>query len=75
VELVAALAPGRDEAGPFEDVQVLGDGLTGGAETVLHREAGAQLEQRLPVAIGQLVEDGAPRRVGERSVDIRHAGV
>ena len=72
VELVAACAAGGDQAGGLEDVEVLGDGLAGGAEVVLHGEARAELEEGLAIAVGQLVEDGAPRGVGERVVDVWH---
>jgi hypothetical protein len=39
---------------------------------MLHREPAAQLEQCLPVAIGELVEDVPPRGVGQRLEDITH---
>ena len=72
VELVAALAAGVEEAGGFEDVEVLGDGLAGGGQTVFHDEAGAELEEGLAVAVEELVEDGAPGGVGERVEDVGH---
>ena len=43
------------------------------AEAVLHGEAGADLEQRLPVALAQFVEDRPPCRVGERLEDVTHS--
>src|SRR6266542_2477770 len=72
VELVAAFTARGDEAGELEDGEVLGDGLAGGGEVMLHGEAGAELEEGLAIAVGQLVEDGAPRGVGERIEQVRH---
>jgi hypothetical protein len=56
VVLVATSSFGGDESGFFEDREVLGDGLAGGAESVLHGQAGADLEQRLAVAVDELVD-------------------
>jgi hypothetical protein len=33
---------------------------------------GAQLEQRLPVPLAELVEDRPPRRIGERPIRVAH---
>jgi hypothetical protein len=52
VELAAAFAAGGDQAGGLQDVEVLGDGLAGGGELVLHGEPGADLEQGLVVMLG-----------------------
>jgi hypothetical protein len=69
---VAALAAPDDEAGVLEDVEVLGDGLTARAHAVPGDQPGAQLEQRLAVPVLQLVEDGAPGRVGEGLEHVAH---
>ncbi len=63
VMLVATSSLGSDESGRFEDEQVLGDGLAGGAESVLHGQSGADLEQRLVVPLQEFVEDGSTCRV------------
>jgi hypothetical protein len=39
---------------------------------VLHRQPGAELEQRLAVALDELVEDRPPRRVGECLEHVTH---
>ncbi|MFN8050490.1 MAG: hypothetical protein U0Q22_03550 [Acidimicrobiales bacterium] len=73
MELVATVASGRHEAGLLEHVEVLGDGLPRGGELVLGREAGAELEERLAVAVDELVQYGAPSRVGEGLEHVSHA--
>jgi hypothetical protein len=65
VEFVAPASLRVDQAGPLEHVEVLGDRLAGRGESVLHREPGAELEQRLRLALDELVED-CPR-VGSAS--------
>ena len=40
---------------------------------MLHDQAGADLEEGLTVAIGQLVQDRAPGRIRERLEDVAHA--
>jgi hypothetical protein len=66
VELVAPRALGSDEAGTLEDVEMLGDRLPAGADAVFRRQAPTELEERLAVAIGQLVENRASGPVGQR---------
>ena len=56
-------------------VEVLGDCLAGGREAMLHREPAAQLEQRLPVAVAEFVEDVPPCGVGQRLEDITHGSM
>jgi hypothetical protein len=72
MELVSARALGPDESGRFEDVEVLGDGLSGGAHAVPGDEAIADLEQGLAVAIGQLVQNRAPGSVRQRLEQVTH---
>ena len=72
VERVAALAARGYEPSVLQLLEVLGDCLAAGCEAMLHREPAAQLEQCLPVAIGELVEDVPPRGVGQRLEDITH---
>src|SRR5437660_11209276 len=62
MELVPALPHGCDQAGRLENVEVLRNSLPGGADLVLHCQTCAQLEERLVVALRQLVKDGAPDR-------------
>src|SRR5918998_165910 len=66
VELVAALAPDADEAGLLQDVEVLRDRLPRRSDAVLRQQPAAELEQRLAVALFQLVEDRPPRRIRKR---------
>ena len=59
VELVPALAPGLDQTRSLENVEVLRDRLPRRAEPVLGRQTRADLKERLPVPVGQLIEDRA----------------
>ena len=68
--LVATPSFRCDESGVFEDRQMLGDCLAGGAESMLHGQAGADLEQRLAVPVDELVKDGSTCRVVERLVQL-----
>ena len=65
MELVPALPPGADEACVLEHLEVLRDGLPGGAETVFHCQSAADLKQGLPVSLDELIQDRPPRRIGE----------
>src|SRR5690606_28540735 len=73
VELVAPLATGADEPRGLEDLEVLGDRLPGRGELVARGEAGADLEERLAVAVHELVEDRATGRDRARHEHVRHA--
>src|SRR5690606_39842481 len=73
VELVAPRATGADEPRGLEDLEVLGDRLPGRGELVTRGEAGADLEERLAVAVHELVEDRATGRVREGLEHVRHA--
>src|SRR5215218_5519430 len=75
VELVPALPPGPHQPRRLQDVEVLGDRLPRRAQPVLGREPGAELEQRLPVPLAELVEDRPPGRVGERPVHVAYGPV
>ena len=72
VELVPALAAGLDQTRGLENVEVLRDRLPRRAKPVLDRQARADLKQRLPVPVGQLVEDRAARGVGQGLEDVTH---
>src|SRR5215470_14306665 len=72
VELVPALAAGLDQARGLQNVEVLRDRLPRRAKPVLDRQARADLKQRLPVPVGQLVEDRAARRIGQGLEDVTH---
>src|SRR5690606_17147824 len=65
VELVPALPPGTEQARVLQRREVLGDGLPRGGRAVLHGQPAADLEERLPVTLGQLVEDRPPGGVAE----------
>src|SRR4051812_14083322 len=73
MELVPALPARGHEAGGLEHVEVLRHRLPRRAEPVLHREARAELEQRLPVTLGELVEQGPSRGIGQGLEDVTHA--
>src|SRR5690349_11470084 len=72
VELVPAFAPGPHQARLLELIQVLGDRLPGQRDLVLHGQAGADLEERLVVPLGQLVQDQPAGRVRDRLEDVTH---
>jgi hypothetical protein len=74
VEFEAALPLGGEEADGFEHVEMLRDRLTREAKPVLHRQARAQLEQRLPIPLVKLIEDRASRGSGDRFEDVGHVG-
>jgi len=68
VELVPAVAPGLDQASRLQHVQMLRDCLARRTEVVSCRESRADLEERLTVALGQLVEDRPPRWLSQRGI-------
>ena len=68
VELLPAPPPGDDEAGLLEQLQVLHDPEAGHVEALLERA------QRLAVLAEELVEQLAPRRIGEGPEHRVHAG-
>src|SRR6185369_3472171 len=72
VELVPALSPGPDEPSLLEDVEVLRDRLAGRSEAVVADQPDAELEQRLAIALLQLIEDRPAGRVGQGLVEIAH---
>jgi hypothetical protein len=63
VVLVATASFGCDKAGVLENREVLGDCLAGRADSVLHDQTGADLEQGLVVPIDEFVEDRSACRV------------
>lgn len=71
MELVSALAPAAYETSRLQHLQVLRDRLSRQPELVLHREPGAELEQRLAVSILELVENRSPRGRRKR---VEHIG-
>jgi hypothetical protein len=73
VELVAALPTSGDQSRAFEHIEVLGDGLARGAQSMLGGQGGAQLEQGLSVSLRQLVNERAPGRVGEGLKHVAHS--
>src|SRR5258706_176150 len=73
VELVTALAAGLDQTRGLQNVEVLRDRLPRRAKPVLGRQARADLKERLPVPVGQLVEDRAARRIRQCLEDVTHA--
>src|SRR5262249_19670568 len=72
VELVPALTAGLHEARGLQDVEVLRDRLPRRAKPVLRRQARADLKERLPVPVGQLVEDRAAGGIGQGLENVTH---
>ena len=72
VERVPTLVAGADQSGRHEEVDVLGNGLAGRAKLVFGRQPCAQLEQRLPIAVGELVKDCPSGGVGQCFEDVTH---
>ena len=72
MELVATLPPCSHETSRLEDVDVLGDRLSGRTHPVLRREPGAELEQRLSVALHELIEDRSACGIGQCLEDVSH---
>jgi hypothetical protein len=70
MELVSTLATGGDETRSLQDIEVLGDGLTTGVDSVLGHQTCAQLEQGLIVSLLQLIQDQPPGGVGEGSIHV-----
>jgi hypothetical protein len=64
MELVSTLATGGDETRSLQDIEVLGDGLTTGVDSVLGHQTCAQLEQGLIISLLQLIQDQPPGGVG-----------
>jgi hypothetical protein len=74
VKLVAPASLRTDQAGLLEYVEVLRHRLAGRREPVLCCEPGAELEQRLRLALDELVEDRPTGGVGQclENVDLGH---
>ena len=70
MELVPALAACRDEAGMFENVEVLRDRLACRAHLMFHREPRADLKEGLTVSCAELIEDCSPGRVRQGLEDV-----
>ena len=75
VEFVPALASRDDKAGLFEDVEVLGDRLSGRTKPVLCREANTELEEGLAGPFLELVQDRSSGWVGEGLEHVTRHGV
>lgn len=72
MDLRSSRAFGADQPGILEDGEVLGNRLPRRRDTVPHRQTAAQLEEALPVAHRELIEDEPPGRVGESPIDVAH---
>ncbi|HZA79538.1 MAG TPA: hypothetical protein VE623_24440 [Acidimicrobiales bacterium] len=72
MELVATLSFRAHQTSGLENVEMLRDRLPGRPEAVLGCEPSAQLEQGLPVAFGEFVEDRTPCGIGECLEDVSH---
>lgn len=72
VQFGATGALRTNEASLFEHREMLRDRLPRHPETVVHGESATDLEQALPIALSQLVQDQSPGRVGKCVKDIAH---
>jgi hypothetical protein len=72
MELVPPLPFRGDQPRLLQDFQVLRDRLPGGGETVLHRETRTDLEQRLAIALDELVQDRPPGGICEGPEHVAH---
>ena len=66
VELFAAVPDHGEEVGVFEDFEVLGHGLA------RHVEVGAEVAERAPVGLVQLIEKLSAAGIGERFENFIH---
>jgi len=66
------LAAGRDEPRRFEHVEVLGDRLARQGDPAVQHQPAGELEERLPGALAELVEDRAPRGRDQRVEHVAH---
>jgi hypothetical protein len=62
VEFVLALTLSSDQPRRFQNVEVLRDSLARERKLVLHRQPRTKLQQGLPIAFHQFIDDRAPRR-------------
>src|SRR5262245_26002025 len=74
MELAPPLAPGGDEPRRLEDVEVLGDRLARQRHPAVQHQPAGELEERLPGALAQLVEDRAPGGRDKRVEHVAHGG-
>jgi hypothetical protein len=72
VKPVATFSTYRDEPGFDQHVDVLRDRLPCRRDRVSRCQPGTQLEERLVVAINELVKDRAPSRVRQRLEHVAH---
>jgi hypothetical protein len=72
VELRAATPLRADQSGRLENAEMLRDGLAGRPDAVAHREQTADLEQRLPVAHGEFIQNQTPGLVVKSPEHVRH---
>ncbi len=75
MEFVPPVAMCADQSRGGQQVEMLGDRLPRGGQAVFHGEPSAQLEQGLPVVVGQFVENCPPGRIGEGFEDRSVIGV
>ncbi len=72
VVLVAALPPGRQEAGRLKHAEVLGHRLASQGKVVVCREADAEFKERLAVPLMECVKEGTSGWGCERFIQISH---
>jgi hypothetical protein len=68
VELASAVTAGRDQVGPFQDVEVAHD-----AEAGHRRQVGTQLADRLRVSLEEAIEQQPAARIGQRAEHKLHS--
>src|SRR4029453_3769768 len=67
-----AIPAGVHQTGSFKQIEVLRDRLSRGGDLVPHDQPIADLEERLAIAISQLVEDLASGGIGQGFEHIAH---
>lgn len=72
MEFVSPRTFGDHETNGFQQVEVLGDRLSGHPQAVFHRQPSAQLEQRLAIPVVQLVQNRPSRRRSQCFEDVTH---
>lgn len=73
MEFVSALAACRDEAGVFENLEMLRDRLARRTHLMFHHQARADLKEGLAVSCAELIEDRPPGRVRQGLEDVTQA--
>jgi hypothetical protein len=72
MELVSTLSLRSHETSRLQNIDVLRDRLASRTHAVLGSEPSAELEQRLPISFGELIEDRPACGIGDRFEHVPH---